>query len=548
VLLETDVQPDVNYRWLRDGSVVGGNSHQLTVTTSGNYRLEFYNACTTVAAGNSIDVSVETGLSVAAATIGASGPTQFCPGGSVRLSVSPTPNVTYQWYVDGLPLGTDPRSSEVVATAPGIYTVTVTNACGAVTSSPGVVVEHLSRPAPPTISSSSGEVICQGSSTQLSLTDQPAVSYQWLRDSTVVGSGASINVSEAGVYSVLVTNNCGTVRSSNTVSIVLAVPLPPTVITTEGDTAGCAPDSLLLKVMPSPGATYQWVHEDTLIRGARSAVFKPVLAGNYRVIVKNPCGTDTAKAGIIVKRKPDVPLITADGSVNFCPGDSVALRVVGNASLSYQWYWYNEPVGKNAPVLYATASGPYTIVVENTCGRAVSANTVTVGEIQTPIPYIREIEGRLFAYPVNELSYQWLDSADNPVPGGIFQKLTPPAPGRYRVKITYFNGCTRISGAFAWPEGRYQSIQTDFGKYGSPVIYPNPVTLDSRNVINVLWPAEIPPAVELQLTTVLGQEVANLEKVNTHQYSIPATISAGVYALRIFNKEAQAVYRMVIQP
>ena len=59
----------------------------------------------------------------------------ICPGSSAQMSVAATGTgpLSYQWYLDGLPiLGADQSSYQ--AGAPGAYTVAVSNACGSTTS------------------------------------------------------------------------------------------------------------------------------------------------------------------------------------------------------------------------------------------------------------------------------------------------------------------------------------------------------------------------------------------------------------------------------
>lgn len=100
-------------QWKRNGVIlIGAVTPEYTALTTGVYTCLSYSDCDTTESAP-INVSVNKNPK---ATINAGGPTNFCAGGSVVLSVNPVGGSIYQWY----------RGGTMLAGATGInYTATV---------------------------------------------------------------------------------------------------------------------------------------------------------------------------------------------------------------------------------------------------------------------------------------------------------------------------------------------------------------------------------------------------------------------------------------
>lgn len=149
-------------------------------------------------------------------SIQANGPTSFCEGGSVELTVNSSGAFTWD---DG---GSDnPRT----ISASGVYSVSTSEGCGA--SSNSIEVNVWSNPDVPTINPSGVVNIDQGSS--IMLMSSAAVSYEWIPGGQTT---QSINVNSSGAYSVRVFNEhgCSAVSSATTVNVnpVIEPPVPGT--------------------------------------------------------------------------------------------------------------------------------------------------------------------------------------------------------------------------------------------------------------------------------------------------------------------------------
>jgi gliding motility-associated-like protein len=134
------------------------------------------------------------------AVITPSSSTTFCQGDSVHLMA--TGGGTYSW-------STGATTAQITATSAGNYTVTVTNACGISTASSTVVIKPL-----PVAGASGAVSICAGDSTMLNASG--GTSYSWSPGGQTT---SSFYTSTAGIYTVTVSNSCGSSTKTDTVHV-----------------------------------------------------------------------------------------------------------------------------------------------------------------------------------------------------------------------------------------------------------------------------------------------------------------------------------------
>jgi hypothetical protein len=187
---------------------------------------------------------------------------------------------------------------------------------------------------------------------------------------------ASAQVADAAPYSVVLSNAAGSVTSF---LATLTVLVPP-VITLQPLgallVAGAA-TNLSVTATGTVPLTYQWQFKNVPIAGAtNSSLALSNLAlthsGPYRVFVSNVAGRATsAVATVTVMLRPSI--VIAPSSVFTNLGAPVALGVTtaSAGSVSYQWYFRNEPLmgATNATLTFANAvaahAGDYWVRVRN---------------------------------------------------------------------------------------------------------------------------------------------------------------------------------------
>lgn len=188
------------YQWFKNNiQLVNETNRSYTATESGNYSVK-------VTAGDCSRISEQLLVTVNPfpnIKINQSGPTIFCTGDSINLSVSPVSNTTYLW-------NTGERTNFLHVTQSGNYSVTVTsNGCSATSQLVNVTV----KPIPvASITASGSTTFCEGGS--VFLTGNGGDTYLWNNGSTQ----RSIQVATAGIYSVKVTSNeCTSIASQSVI-------------------------------------------------------------------------------------------------------------------------------------------------------------------------------------------------------------------------------------------------------------------------------------------------------------------------------------------
>ncbi len=206
VMLTATAGVGYTYQWQRDGlDVPGATGISYTATVSGDYRAKIING-TCVATSQELPISVTPGPD---ATVSASGALEFCQGNHVELSAPQGVNYTYQWMMNGTPLGGQ-ESRLLNVTNSGSYNVVVNDGvCESTSANTDVAVRQL-----PVVSIAmiSGNVI-----------SAPAgySSYQWFRNGNAISgaTGPDYTVTENGFYAVVITDDLGCSSTSSVMQI-----------------------------------------------------------------------------------------------------------------------------------------------------------------------------------------------------------------------------------------------------------------------------------------------------------------------------------------
>jgi hypothetical protein len=154
---------------------------------------------------------------------------------SFNVSVSGTSPFGYQWRFNGGIISGATASTCFIGSAQssnvGSYSVVVTNIAGAATSSPALLTVLI----PPSIATQpQTQSVKPGTNATFSVAaaGTPPLGYQWLfGSSTIPGATAStytrssVQIADAGNYSVLITNVAGSSLSSN--ALLTVIPLSP---------------------------------------------------------------------------------------------------------------------------------------------------------------------------------------------------------------------------------------------------------------------------------------------------------------------------------
>ncbi len=511
------------YQWYVNGAAIpGATASTYTARTGGSYTARG----TTTATGckgtsNAISVNVNP-LPVISAT--ANGPTTFCQGGSVTITVTPTTLSSYVWKNANTNTTVATAVTTYTATTTGVYTVTATNATTGC-SNTSVPVNVQVNPSPDsTTNVTDTNYVCQGATLQLKAnTCTSTYTYQWRVGGSTIGgaTGCNYTTGTAGTYTLRVTNNitgCAAISKP----IYLLTTLPPTATATRAGTGPiCAGDSVKLSANTATNYKYQWNYngiptgtKDTL------STYYAKLQGSYTVTVTGPGGCSTTSSpGIAITVNPaPAAYITYNTPLSFCKGSAVVLNANGGTSLTYVWYVNGVATGNTSTVLISDSTGIYSVKTTNSFGCSTLSDTLKVTANDPPVPTVIRIPGdTLVAGMQLYANYQWF--FNNSAIGGAtlpFYHFTQN--GAYKVRVTDSNGCTGFSTLYFIMNVGVTPTATS----AAIKVYPNPTT----GLVKV----ESPVKVRLALRDVTGKIVLEASEVKSLDLT---ELANGMYLLYI---------------
>jgi len=273
------------------------------------------------------------------------------------------------------------------------------------------------------------------------------LTYQWQFNGNNINGATSscytinpVTTSNAGNYTVVVSNACNSVTSSIatlTIGSAPVITVQPVCVTV--CTSGGGDDNSATFCVTATGSdlTYQWQFNGKNISGATSScytILSPAAcnAGCYNVVISNSCGSVTSSNATLTINTP--PTITCQPKgESLCStggkcGTSVTFTVTATGSnLTYQWYYNNSKINGATSSTYtinsATTSnaGCYYVTISNSCGSVTSGTaTLTIGSTPTitsqPV-CLTVCSGNTATFCVSatgsDLTYQWQFNGKN---------------------------------------------------------------------------------------------------------------------------------------
>ncbi|MEI7732437.1 MAG: immunoglobulin domain-containing protein, partial [Verrucomicrobiota bacterium] len=320
------------------------------------------------------------------------------------VTVFGTPPLYYQWYFNSGLVSNATNSllqiTNVQLTNAGAYKVIVTNAYGRATSQ--VATLTVTGMPPQIVTSPLSQATIQGSNvtfTSLASGSEPLF-YQWqLNNANLSGANsasytiAAVQMSQAGAYTVVVTNAFGSATSTVATLSVWSVPVIGTPPQSRTNLAGTtASFSVAASGLPTPW--YQWWYNGTTLLDQTNTSLtltnvQTTNTGNYSVVVTNMAGTVTSVVAVLsVWSAP--AMVTQPQSQTNLAGTNASFTVIadGVPEIGYQW-WYKSvasnqwsviSVGTNSLLSISNCqlsnAGNYTVVATNLVGSVTSAVAV----------------------------------------------------------------------------------------------------------------------------------------------------------------------------
>ncbi|OFY15392.1 MAG: hypothetical protein A2X02_03095 [Bacteroidetes bacterium GWF2_29_10] len=363
--------------------------------------------------------------------------TMLCLKDSIMLSA--TGGVTYSWSPATGLINTkiaNPKTSPSVST---LYTVSVTDANGCVSTEDAYVkVKGL-----PVVTITGINEICIYDSTKLIAKSNTAIKYQWSNTggiSDILINNPKVKPTTTNTYKLTVTdaNAC----SSSTTYTLKVNPLPTIVMTP--DTTICINDFAYLS--GNGGVRYEWKQGDGKTIAYVNAInVKPTVTSSYSLMVTSNKGCVNEKAMIVSVNS--LPVLTVSLDTFICRYDSATLNVYG--ANTYKW----TPVAElsNSKISNPKAS-PSLNTLYSVIGTDINGckNTATTNVYVRALPKVTTTGST--AICINDSAYIGANGGEYyswaPATAGIndvtskIMYVNPTATTNYTVTVTDIYGCS----------------------------------------------------------------------------------------------------------
>jgi hypothetical protein len=396
----------------------------------------------------------------------------------------------YQWYKGGAAVAGATSSTYTTpptanADSGSLFTVTVTNAAGTVTSTPATLTVIT---APIIVTPPANQTVSAGQTASFTVvaTGTAPITYQWFKNGTAIGGATSSSYTtpttvagdSGSLFTVTATNTAGTATSTPATLTVTTAPVITSQPVNQTVNAGQTATFNVAAAGTGP-LTYQWFKGGVAIGGATSSAYTTPAAvvgdsgSIFTVTVTNTAGSVTsAPASLTVNTPPVITNQPANQTVN--PGQTATFSVTatGSAPLTYQWFKGGAAIGGatsssyTTPVTALTDSGSvFTVTVTNPAGTATSSPaslTVNTAPTITTPPASQTVNaGQTAAFTVvasgvGTLTYQWYVDRRS-----YFQLLHYPSDCYRRQRFAFHRDCHQCS--------RYSNQRTRYlnHQYGS---------------------------------------------------------------------------------
>ena len=508
--------PTLAYQWLLNGfPVLGANAATLTLNSVqlgqlGNYTVVVsnpYGSVTSTAATLNVKTAPFVATQPQSLTVLQGQPASF------GVTAGGDGPFTYQWRFGGVPITGATNGSfgfgNSFPTNAGNYSVVITSPYGSVTSSNALLTVNV----PPAIivqPQATTGITGGSASFNVLATGDPTLLYQWsFAGAPIPGATnptltlTNLQTSQAGLYTVVVSNPFGTATSVNAPLTVKIAPFaatqPQSLTVVQGSNA-----TFSVTAGGDGPFTYQWLYFGNPVSAATNSVLTLTgvvtnQAGNYSVVITSPYGSATSSDALLTVKVPPA-IIVQPLSQTIIVGVTANLGVTatGDQPLSYQWRFNGNSIANatnsvlSLPAIQANQTGDYTVVVSNPYGTVTSA--IATLSVKTP-PFaatqpqsLSILQGSNATFTVTAggdgpFTYQWLY-------GGI------SIPGATNATLALTNVPTSQAGNYS------VVITSPYGSVTSA---------------NALLTVHVPPAITVQplSQTIIVGVTANLAVVAT---------------------------------
>ena len=460
------------YQWRQDGVILSAQTNgtltlvNVQANQAGLYTVEVSNAC--LRATNSATLTV-----LAPTTLTPLTSQSLCAGQTAIFSTTPsgTGPFTFAWRRDGVLINGATNNSYTVSNGTtnnaGLYSVVVSGGCGSATNFATLTIRAATIATP-----LAALTKCAGDTAVFATTPSGVgpFTYVWRHDGGVIADATNNSITlaalvpaAAGIYTVEVSGQCGSVTNSAALTVVertAATPLTGATV--------CAGGSVLFATTPSGVGpfTFVWRLNDVALPGATGnflslSNLSAASAGTYAVEVSGLCGSVTNSAPLVVAPPTTASPLT---NVTVCVGAPAAFSTVAAGPGPFSYAWRRDGVllsGETNDVLNIgsvglTNAGRYSVEVTGGCNNVTNhasliVNTLTSASALTDLMLCPNAAASFdtVASGTGPFSYAWrrdgvlLPSETNALLN--IASVSAAQAGVYRVEVS--GACNRVTNS-----------------------------------------------------------------------------------------------------
>lgn len=449
------------YEWTNETGVPLGDTNELTVSTPGTYNLIVTNTTNGCTAISSAIVEPDENIpAVAAAPEGI----LTCDITAINinnLGSSTGATISYQWSDEtNAPIGT---SDNVEVSAPGLYTLLVTDSTNGCTNETTLEVQQ-DIVAPLAEAGEADILTCVVNSVQLdgsASTADGTLAYEWTSPNEVnIGTTPTVDVGEAGVYTLQVTNTENGCVATDQVEVEPDENLP-TPNAGQAQTLTCATTTVDLDATASSGVgtlSYEWQDSNGQIVST-DAVSPVTTPDTYTIIITDASNGCTAVSNVEISQdivNPNPMIVSPDQLT--CTVETVLLDGSNSmgVDLEYEWQNSNGVVVGTTSTTSVSESGEYMLLVtdeSNGCTATALTEVIPDENLPTAMSQVDDILTCIINEVTlsntgssvgNNFSYQWENPSGTPI--GTDATTDVNVAGVYTLFVTdNNNGCVSES-------------------------------------------------------------------------------------------------------
>lgn len=447
-----------------------------------------------------------------------------------------------QWTTNDGGIITGSETLMPVVNQPGIYELGVLNTQNqCVSKAMLTVAQDTTAPAVNILPPAS--ITCTVPTVQLSAQGTAtgaAFNYNWSSPDGIILNGTQTlnpEVSAAGTYNLQVANTQNGCTSTTSVPVVVDT-LAPTADAGLDDTLNCIQPTLTL----GGGATsegsryaYTWISNPLLPGNTNGPVLQTDTAGTYQLTVLDTINGCQASDTVVLAEDFTTPIaVLAMPDTLNCVDSLIVLDGTASSTGSnifYQWTALNSAVTftSTTPVVEVTASGPYSLEVENLNNGCTALDTATVfQDVNLPLAVIETADtltcaqgsitlNAIVSSQNSNLALQWTTNDGNILSGQNDLQPEVDRPGVYQLFVTDLSNDCQVNANIAVSA---DTIAPDLSLDSPPI-------LNCRDTVALLNGSTLSPDAEWSWSTTDGNLISNtntasplIDQPGTYQASI----------------------------